>query len=101
MTSEQTAIGGPYVDHRSSDSAGGAAPPIARASASRPSLAPLVLAALALIVSFHADPLAWAATVPAVIWTAAPIGGRAWSVWRRERRLNIDFLDALAVAPSR
>jgi len=92
------AIGGPCVDRRRRDSAGGAQPPVERTSAKRPSLAPPCLAALALIVSFHADPLARAATVPAVIWTAAPIGWRAWSVWRNERRLNIDFLDTLAVA---
>jgi Cu2+-exporting ATPase len=92
------AIGGPYVDRRPSDGAGGAEPPAERTSTKPLSFAPLCLAALALIVSFHADPLARVAIVPAVIWNAAPIGWRAWSVWRRERRLNIDFLDALAVA---
>ena len=35
-----------------------------------------------------------------MLWNAYPIALRAWRVWRREGRLNIDFLDTLAIAAS-
>jgi Cu2+-exporting ATPase len=35
-----------------------------------------------------------------MLWNAYPIALRAWRVWRRESRLNVDFLDTLAVAAS-
>jgi heavy metal translocating P-type ATPase len=38
--------------------------------------------------------------MPLLLWNALPIFRRAWRVWSRERRLNIDFLDTLAVIAS-
>ncbi len=35
-----------------------------------------------------------------MLWNAYPIGLRAWRVWSRERRLNVDFLDVLAIGAS-
>src|SRR5262249_56333856 len=35
-----------------------------------------------------------------MIWNAYPIALRAWRVWRREGRLNVDFLDVLAATAS-
>jgi heavy metal translocating P-type ATPase len=61
---------------------------------------PTAFAALALVFSFYGNPVAKAMTVPVMVWTAAPIGVRAWRAWQYRRRLNIDFLDALAVAVS-
>ena len=38
--------------------------------------------------------------MPLMLWNAYPIARRAWQVWRRESRLNIDFLDTLAISAS-
>jgi heavy metal translocating P-type ATPase len=38
--------------------------------------------------------------MPLMLWNAYPIALRAWRVWRREGRLNVDFLDTLAIAAS-
>jgi len=35
-----------------------------------------------------------------MLWNAIPIARRAWRVWRNERRLNVDFLDTLAISAS-
>ena len=38
--------------------------------------------------------------MPLMLWNAYPIALRAWRVWRREGRLNVDVLDTLAIAAS-
>ena len=47
-------------------------------------------------------PIRWfkGINLPLMLWNAYPIALRAWRVFRREGRLNIDFLDTLAVAAS-
>jgi Cu2+-exporting ATPase len=35
-----------------------------------------------------------------MLWNAIPIAKRAWSILSREKRLNVDFLDTLAIAAS-
>jgi heavy metal translocating P-type ATPase len=61
---------------------------------------PLVWPTISLALSFIADPLAAFVSVPLLLWNSLPIGKRAWTVIRRERRLNVDFLDALAIGAS-
>jgi heavy metal translocating P-type ATPase len=61
---------------------------------------PLVLPTLSLILSFYLYPVTVAVNVPLILWSAFPIAKRAWRVWSRERRLNVDFLDVLAVSAS-
>jgi heavy metal translocating P-type ATPase len=61
---------------------------------------PLVLPTLALVLSFSLHPVTVALNVPLLLWNAFPIAKRAWRVWSRERRLNVDFLDVLAVSAS-
>jgi heavy metal translocating P-type ATPase len=61
-----------------------------------PLIWPTVSVALALV----GTPLLTWPNVPLMLWNAVPIFRRAWGVWSRERRLNIDFLDALAVLAS-
>jgi Cu2+-exporting ATPase len=62
--------------------------------------APLVLPTLSLALAFSANPLVRAINLPLMVWNAHPIALRAWRVWSREGRLNIDFLDVLAVTAS-
>jgi cation transport ATPase len=100
MTSEQTAIDRPLVGAQSDPSARGHEARPDRLSIPALLQSPLALAALALIFSFYEDPLAKALTIPLMVWTASPIAMRAWWAWRHWRRLNIDFLDALAVVVS-
>ena len=61
---------------------------------------PLVLPTLSLAFSFFLHPATVALNVPLMLWNAFPIAKRAWRVWSRERRLNVDFLDVLAVSAS-
>src|SRR5882757_1623941 len=61
---------------------------------------PLVLPTLSVALAFSANPVVRAINLPLMLWNAYPIALRAWRVWRREQRLNIDFLDALAVTAS-
>jgi heavy metal translocating P-type ATPase len=61
---------------------------------------PLVLPTLSLALSFFLHPATVALNVPLMLWNAFPIAKRAWRVWSRERRLNVDFLDVLAVSAS-
>jgi Cu2+-exporting ATPase len=61
---------------------------------------PLALPTLALALAFSANPLVRAVNLPLMLWNAYPIARRAWRVWRNEGRLNVDFLDTLAVAAS-
>jgi heavy metal translocating P-type ATPase len=72
--------------------------PAARASIWRRN--PLGLPTLSLVMAFSANPLVTAINMPLMLWNAYPIALRAWRVWRREGRLNIDFLDALAITAS-
>src|SRR6516162_7842398 len=61
---------------------------------------PLGLPTLSLLMAFSANPVVTAINMPLMLWNAYPIALRAWRVWRREGRLNIDFLDTLAIAAS-
>ena len=73
------------------------------APAPRPSLwgrTPLALPTLSLLMAFSANPVVAAINMPLMLWNAYPIALRAWRVWRREGRLNVDFLDTLAIAAS-
>ena len=62
--------------------------------------APLVLPTISLGLAFSANPLVLAVNFPLMAWNAYPIALRAWRVWRREGRLNIDFLDVVAISAS-
>jgi heavy metal translocating P-type ATPase len=62
--------------------------------------APLALPSISLLMALSTNPLVAAANMPLMLWNGFPIALRAWRVWRRERRLNVDFLDALAIAAS-
>src|SRR5262249_2265339 len=61
---------------------------------------PLALPTLSLALAFGANPIIRAINLPLMLWNAYPIALRAWRVWQREGRLNVDFLDTLAVAAS-
>ncbi len=61
---------------------------------------PLALPTASLILSFFVGPAVVAINTPLMLWNARPIGRRAWRVLRHERRLNVDFLDALAITVS-
>lgn len=61
---------------------------------------PLALPTVSLGLALSVDPVAIAVNLPLLLWNAYPIAKRAWGVWSRERRLNIDFLDTLAVGAS-
>jgi Cu2+-exporting ATPase len=61
---------------------------------------PLTLPTLSLMLAFSANPIVRAVNMPLMLWNAYPIALRAWRVWRREGRLNVDFLDTLAIAAS-
>ena len=69
--------------------------PLARALA-----APLALPTLSLALAFTANPIIRAINLPLMLWNGYPIALRAWRVWRREGRLNVDFLDTLAILAS-
>ena len=61
---------------------------------------PLALPTVSFILSFFAGPIVITLNTPLMLWNARPIGRRAWRVLRHERRLNVDFLDALAISVS-
>src|SRR5246500_1092134 len=61
---------------------------------------PLPLPPLSVALAFSANPIIRAINLPLMLWNAYPIALRAWRVWRRESRLNVDFLDTLAIAAS-
>ena len=61
---------------------------------------PLALPSLSVALALSANPIVAAVNLPLMLWNAYPIALRAWRVWQRERRLNVDFLDTLAVAAS-
>ena len=62
--------------------------------------APLALPTLSVLMAFSANPIALAVNVPLMLWNAYPIALRAWRVWSRQGRLNVDFLDVLAISAS-
>jgi heavy metal translocating P-type ATPase len=61
---------------------------------------PLVWPTVSLALAFSASPALIAINVPLMLWNSRPIGKRAWRVLSRERRLNVDFLDVLAIGVS-
>jgi Cu2+-exporting ATPase len=61
---------------------------------------PLGLPTLSLLMAFSANPFMVAVNMPLMLWNAIPIVKRAWRVWNNERRLNVDFLDTLAITAS-
>jgi heavy metal translocating P-type ATPase len=61
---------------------------------------PLNLPTLSLLMAFSANPFAVAVNMPLMVWNAIPIARRAWRVWSNENRLNVDFLDTLAISAS-
>jgi len=61
---------------------------------------PLALPTVSLLMAFSANPVIGAINMPLMLWNAYPIALRAWRVWRREGRLNVDVLDTLAIAAS-
>ncbi|MEW6640805.1 MAG: heavy metal translocating P-type ATPase [Pseudomonadota bacterium] len=61
---------------------------------------PLALPTLSLVMAFSANPVVAAINIPLMLWNGFPIAKRAWKVWDRERRLNIDVLDTLAITAS-
>jgi Cu2+-exporting ATPase len=61
---------------------------------------PLVFPTASLILSFFAGPAAITVNVPLMLWNSRPIGSRAWRILSREKRLNVDFLDTLAISVS-
>ena len=66
---------------------------------SRPKF-PLALPTVSLVLSFFVGPWIIAVNVPLMIWNSRPIVRRTWKVMRHERRLNVDFLDTLAISVS-
>ncbi|MEJ0068643.1 MAG: heavy metal translocating P-type ATPase [Pseudomonadota bacterium] len=61
---------------------------------------PLALPTVSLALALSANPVVTAVNIPLLLWNAYPIFRRAWMVLSRERRLNVDFLDTLAIAAS-
>jgi Cu2+-exporting ATPase len=61
---------------------------------------PLVLPTVALALTFSVNPFVRAVAIPLMVWNAYPIALRAWRIWRSESRLNVDFLDTLAISAS-
>ena len=61
---------------------------------------PLAGPTLSLALAFAGGTAVMAINVPLLLWNARPIGLRMWKVFSRERRLNVDFLDILAIAVS-
>jgi heavy metal translocating P-type ATPase len=61
---------------------------------------PLALPTLSVALAFSANPIIRAINLPLMLWNAYPIALRAWRIWQRERRLNVDFPDTLAIAAS-
>ncbi len=61
---------------------------------------PLALPTLSLAMAFASNPFVVALNMPLMLWNGLPIARRALRVWRRERRLNVDFLDTLAIIAS-
>ena len=65
-----------------------------------PERLPLLWPSVSVALALTGNPLFTTPNVPLLLWNALPIFKRAWRVWSTERRLNIDFLDTLAVLAS-
>jgi manganese/zinc-transporting P-type ATPase C len=61
---------------------------------------PLALPTVSLALAFAPFPLVRVINTPLMLWNAYPIAVRAYEIWKKERRLNVDFLDTLAVSAS-
>ncbi len=61
---------------------------------------PLTLPTISLLMAFSLNPVVRAINVPLILYNSYPIALRAWRVLRHEGRLNIDFLDTLAITAS-
>jgi Cu2+-exporting ATPase len=61
---------------------------------------PLALPTVSMALAFVANPIATAINIPLMLWNGYPIAARAYRVLRDERRLNVDFLDTLAILAS-
>jgi Cu2+-exporting ATPase len=61
---------------------------------------PLTLPTLSLAMAFIANPWVRFINTPLILWNAYPIAVRAYDIWRKEKRLNVDFLDTLAISAS-
>jgi manganese/zinc-transporting P-type ATPase C len=68
--------------------------------AEKPHRYPLALPTVAFGLAFLVNPFARAINVPLMLWNGYPIARRAWRVLRDEHRLNVDFLDTLAIIAS-
>ncbi len=55
---------------------------------------------VSLALAFITGPALVAVNLPLMLWNASPIAHRMWKVLTRERRLNVDFLDVLAIGVS-
>ncbi len=65
-----------------------------------PKKVPLALPTLSLGMALTGNPLLLSLNIPLMLWNAYPIALRALRILRRENRLNVDFLDTLAIAAS-
>jgi heavy metal translocating P-type ATPase len=61
---------------------------------------PLAAPTVSLGLAFITNPAVAAVNIPLMLWNSRPIGRRTWRVLTRERRLNVDFLDTLAIGVS-
>lgn len=61
---------------------------------------PLALPTLSLGMAMLSNPVLSAVNVPLMLYNSLPIFRRAWHVLRDEKRMNIDFLDTLAILAS-
>jgi Cu2+-exporting ATPase len=61
---------------------------------------PLLWPSISLALAFSGNPFIRAANVPLMLWNSLGIFRRAWNVWKNESRLNVDFLDTLAILAS-
>jgi heavy metal translocating P-type ATPase len=61
---------------------------------------PLAMPTISLGLAFLTGPAILAVNIPLMLWNARPIGKRTWRVMSRERRLNVDFLDTVAISVS-
>jgi Cu2+-exporting ATPase len=61
---------------------------------------PLILPTLSLALCFFTNPIVTIVNIPLMIWNSVPILRRAWRVLTQQRRLNVDFLDVVAITVS-